>query len=51
MKNIMKILFVLVSSFSVIGSASAGDLSVTGSAKATYNMAGSDSATAKKRRR
>jgi hypothetical protein len=47
MKNIMKILFVLVSSFSVIGSASAGDLSVTGSAKATYNMAGSDSATAK----
>ena len=46
MKNIMKILFVLVSSFAVIGSVSAGDLSVTGSAKATYNIAGSDSATA-----
>jgi outer membrane protein OmpU len=37
MKNIAKILFVAISSFSLMLSANAGELSVSGSAKATYN--------------
>ena len=47
MKNIMKIVFVLVSSFAVITSVNAGDLSVTGAAKASINIGSSDSSTAK----
>ena len=47
MKNIMKIVFVLVSSFAVITSVNAGDLSVTGAAKASINIGSSDSTTAK----
>jgi hypothetical protein len=38
MKNIMKILFALVASVSLISSANAGELTVTGTAKATYNI-------------
>jgi outer membrane protein OmpU len=37
MKNIAKILFVAISSFSLMLSANAGEMSVSGSAKATYN--------------
>ena len=37
MKNIAKVLFVAISSFSLMLSANAGELSVSGSAKATYN--------------
>jgi len=38
MKNIMKIMFALLTSISLIGSVSAGELTVTGTAKATYNI-------------
>lgn len=38
MKNITKIIVALFTSVSLISSVSAGDLSVTGSAKATYNI-------------
>jgi hypothetical protein len=38
MKNIMKIMFVALTSLSLISSASAGELTVTGTAKATYNI-------------
>ena len=38
MKNIMKIMLALLTSVSLISSASAGELTVTGSAKATYNI-------------
>ena len=38
MKNIMKIVIALFTSASLMASASAGELTVTGSAKATYNM-------------
>lgn len=38
MKNIMKIMFVLLTSISLVGSASAGEIKVTGTAKATYNI-------------
>jgi len=38
MKNIMKIVLALLTSVSLVGSATAGELTVTGSAKATYNM-------------
>lgn len=38
MKNITKILFALIASVSLISSANAGALSVTGTAKATYNI-------------
>ena len=37
MKNITKILFVAISSLSVMFSVNAGELTVNGSAKATYN--------------
>ena len=37
MKNIAKILFVAISSLSLMLSAKAGELTVNGSAKATYN--------------
>jgi len=45
MKNITKILFSLFLSLSVIQSANAGEMSVTGSAQATYVITSSDSAT------
>ena len=38
MKNIMKIVLALLTSVSLVTSATAGELTVTGSAKATYNM-------------
>ena len=38
MKNIMKIMLALLTSVSMISSATAGELTVTGSAKATYNI-------------
>ena len=38
MKNIMKKVFVLLTSISLFGSANAGELSVSGTAKATYNI-------------
>ena len=38
MKNIMKIVFALLASVSLISSVSAGELTVTGTAKATYNI-------------
>ena len=38
MKNIAKILFVAISSFSLMFSANAGELTVSGSAKATYQI-------------
>jgi hypothetical protein len=38
MKNIMKIMLALLTSVSLVGSATAGELTVTGSAKATYNI-------------
>ena len=38
MKNAIKALFVLLASTSLVGSATAGEITVTGSAKATYNI-------------
>jgi hypothetical protein len=38
MKNIIKTLFVLITSVSLFGTAYAGELTVTGTAKATYNI-------------
>ena len=38
MKNIMKKVFVLLTSISLFGSANAGELAVSGTAKATYNI-------------
>ena len=46
MKNIMKILFGLILSGSLILSANAGELTVTGNAQATYTITSSDSPTA-----
>ena len=46
MKNITKILFAIILSFSVVSFANAGELSVTGSAQATYVISSSDSNTA-----
>lgn len=40
MKNITKIILVLFTSVSLVGSVSAGELTVTGTAKATYNIVG-----------
>jgi hypothetical protein len=45
MKNIMKIAFVMLSSFALLSSANAGEVSVTGTAKATYKIESSDSLT------
>ncbi len=45
MKNIMKMAFVLIASLSLVSSASAGEVSVTGTAEATYMISSSDSAT------
>ena len=42
MKNITKLLLVLVSSISLTVSAVAGELSITGSAKASYSIGGTD---------
>jgi hypothetical protein len=47
MKNIMKIAFVVVSSFALLTSANAGEVTVTGTAKATYKIESSDSTTGK----
>ena len=47
MKNIMKILFGTILSFSVVNFAQAGEMTVTGSAEATYVISSSDSTTAK----
>ena len=47
MKNITKILFAIILSFSVVSFANAGELSVTGSAQATDVISSSDSGTAK----
>jgi len=38
MKNTMKIMLALLTSVSLVGSVNAGEISVSGSAKATYNM-------------
>lgn len=38
MKNAIKLLFVLLASTSLVSSATAGEITVTGSAKATYNI-------------
>ena len=38
MKNVMKAIFVLLTSISLVSSATAGEITVTGSAKATYNI-------------
>jgi len=38
MKNAIKLLFVLLASTSLVSSASAGEITVTGNAKATYNI-------------
>ena len=38
MKNIIKTLIVMLTSISLFGSANAGELSVSGTAKATYNV-------------
>jgi len=38
MKNVMKAIFVLLASISLVSSATAGEITVTGSAKATYNI-------------
>jgi hypothetical protein len=44
MKTIMKTLFVVLTSFALLSSANAGELSVTGSAKATWtNVSGTES--------
>lgn len=45
MKNIMKMAFVLIASLSLISSANAGEVTVTGNAEATYMISSSDSAT------
>jgi hypothetical protein len=42
MKNIVKILFATVLSVSIFASANAGEMTVTGSAKATYNITSSN---------
>ena len=44
MKNIMKIAFVILGSFALLTSANAGALEVTGTAKATYSVAGGGTA-------
>jgi hypothetical protein len=46
MKNITKIIFAMILSLSVVQTANAGELSVTGSVQATYVKTSSDSATA-----
>ena len=38
MKNIIKTLIVMLTSISLFGSANAGEVSVSGTAKATYNI-------------
>ena len=38
MKNILKTLIVMLTSISLFGSANAGELTVNGTAKATYNI-------------
>lgn len=38
MKNIIKVMFAFITSVSLISSATAGEMTVTGSAKATYNI-------------
>jgi hypothetical protein len=43
MKNILKLAIVLLTTFSLSFSANAGELTVTGTAKATYNIQSSDS--------
>jgi outer membrane protein OmpU len=45
MKNIMKMALVLIASLSLVSSANAGEVSVTGNAEATYMISSSDSAT------
>ena len=47
MKNIIKSLIVMLSSISLFASANAGELSVSGTAKATYNVYSGNSATGK----
>ena len=47
MNKISKILFAIILSLSVVNFAQAGELTVTGSAEATYTITSSDSATAK----
>ena len=47
MNKISKILFAIILSLSVVNFAKAGELTVTGSAEATYTITSSDSATAK----
>lgn len=47
MKKIINILFASMFALSVVTSAQAGEMSVTGSAQVTYTITGSDSATAK----
>ena len=42
MKNIIKIAIVMLTSISLFGSAYAGTLGVSGTAKATYNIKGGD---------
>jgi len=46
MKNIMKIMLALLTSVSLVGSVNAGELTVTGSAKATYNVLSGGNASA-----
>jgi hypothetical protein len=47
MKKIAKITLAIISSLAITSAANAGALNVTGAAKATYTILGSDSATAK----
>ena len=47
MNKISKILFAIILSLSVVNFAQAGELTVTGSAEATYTITSSDSATGK----
>jgi hypothetical protein len=47
MKNITKTLLVLVSSLSISFAAVAGELTISGAAKASYNIGGSDASTGK----
>lgn len=47
MKNIVKILFGTILSLSIFNFSYAGEMTVTGTAEATYTISGSDSATAK----
>jgi len=49
MKNTMKIMLALLTSVSLISNASAGELTVTGSAKATYNMISGGTSAARNR--